>query len=306
MQNRLMRMWCALCAISALSMTRCGESADLRPPKAAVAVDVQAYEGRTQSAPAGSAVAVRPAVRAVDLNGQGVPGLTVTFRVIDGGGQVTGEVTTTNQEGVARLGGWVLGMTPGLNRVAARMPGLPEVLFEATGEAIGQPTLVAQAWAAGAALPVAPTVLARDAEGAPRAGLTVRFTVTGGGSIERAEATTGADGLASAGVWTLGLTVSAQSLTAIAEGLPAVTFTATALSTEAPTLDHRGQHARYGAVTSPSCVARMLAPTGAHRRSWCARSDAGVSMASARWRFSRCGQVGRADHWGRAQRARFS
>lgn len=231
-------------ALAACGQTRCGEAPDSERPAArpAVAIDVQAFEGREQTAPVGEAVAVQPAVRAVDKDGRGVPGLMVTFRVIDGGGAVTGEVATTNQEGVARLGGWVLGPVPGLNRVAARTPGLPEVLFEATGEADGQPTLTisagdAQAVAAGMAAPVAPAVLARDAEGMPRAGLTVRFAVaSGGGMIERAEAVTGADGVASAGAWTLGPAPGPNTLTASAEGLPTLTFTATALSTEAPTL----------------------------------------------------------------------
>jgi len=220
------------------------DSLDSEPPVElpAVAIDVQAFEWRAQVAPVGEAVAELPAVRAVDKDGGGVPGLEVTFRVIDGGGAVTGEVATTNQQGVARLGGWVLGPGPGLNRVAARTPGLPEVLFEATGEANGQPALTisagdAQVVAAGMAAPVAPAVIARDAEGLPREGLTIRFAVaSGGGAIERTQVVTDAQGLASAGAWTLGPQPGPNSLTASADGLPTLTFTATALSIEAPTL----------------------------------------------------------------------
>jgi glucose/arabinose dehydrogenase len=230
-----------LSTLASVGMTRCGDTAGERPAPQAVAIDVLAFEGRTQRAPAGSAVPTRPAVRAVDAQGQGVSGLVVTFRVIDGGGQVSGEVVTTNQQGVARLGSWTLGAAPGLNRVAARTPGLAEVLFEATGEASG-PTMVAhvgdaQVGRAGEALAQAPAVLVRDAQGPPQAGVSVRFEVmSGGGSVAQAAAVTDAAGVASAGGWTLGPAPGPNTLGARADGVPPVVFTASGLSGEAPTL----------------------------------------------------------------------
>ncbi len=235
-----------LITLAMMGLPCCGSTPNTDNPgettRPEVAVDVRAFEGREQSGVVGQPVAVAPAVIAVDAQGRGVAGLTVTFRVIDGGGQLSGEEVTTNQEGVARVGGWVLGPAPGLNRIAARTPGLPEVLFEATGEATGQPTI---AWQEGAGqtapvgqpLAVTPTVIARDAEGAPREGLVVTFEVVeGGGAVTGAQATTDAQGVARVGSWTMGAEPGRNALEARAEGLPPARLEATALSDEAPTL----------------------------------------------------------------------
>lgn len=79
----------------------------------------------------------------------------------------------------------------------------------------------------GAAVTPAPTVKATDAGGRPVAGLPVTFTVTGGGTIQRASATTSASGTASVDGWTLGTTAGPQTVVATA-GTRTVTFTATA------------------------------------------------------------------------------
>ncbi len=62
-----------------------------------------------------------------------------------------------------------------------------------------------QTAAPGAALSVSPAVIVRDAAGKPFPGATVTFTVdSGGGTIASPTATTGSDGIATAGKWTLG------------------------------------------------------------------------------------------------------
>lgn len=66
--------------------------------------------------------------------------------------------------------------------------------------------------------------------GAALAGVGVGFSVTaGGGRVQFATATTGADGLASPGRWTLGA-AGTQELRATVDGLQPVTFTATAIA----------------------------------------------------------------------------
>jgi adhesin/invasin len=100
---------------------------------------VALLEGDGQRAQAGSAVAVRPAVRVTDDLGQPVAGFGVTFVVTSGGGSVDGGTQTTNSDGVARVGsgGWILGTVPGTNTLEARagsLQGSP-VVFTAEGEA---------------------------------------------------------------------------------------------------------------------------------------------------------------------------
>jgi hypothetical protein len=72
-------------------------------------------------------------------------------------------------------------------------------------------------------------VLVKDAAGLPLADVSVQFSVTsGGGSIEFASMLTDAQGIASAGRWTLGSLPGPNLLIATVNGLPAVSFAATA------------------------------------------------------------------------------
>jgi hypothetical protein len=71
--------------------------------------------GDNQSAPVNLAVAVAPSVLVQDSLGNAVAdGTTVTFAVLAGGGSITGEIAST-VNGVATLGSWKLGATPGAN-----------------------------------------------------------------------------------------------------------------------------------------------------------------------------------------------
>lgn len=73
---------------------------------------------------------------------------------------------------------------------------------------------------------MAPAVIVRDAQNRPVGGVTVQFVVTeGGGQVEGAAASTGADGIARATRWTLG-PAGSQRLSATAGGLPPVVFRA--------------------------------------------------------------------------------
>src|ERR1017187_2439190 len=62
-----------------------------------------------------------------------------------------------------------------------------------------------QSAAAGSALPVPLSVVVKDASGAAVSGAVVAFTIdSGGGSLAAASATTGSNGIAIVGTWTLG------------------------------------------------------------------------------------------------------
>lgn len=71
---------------------------------------------------AGAAVPANllPSIRVLTPSGRAVPGLTVTFSVPSGSeGSVGGATQTTNQDGVATLGGWTLGAGSLPDRVVA-------------------------------------------------------------------------------------------------------------------------------------------------------------------------------------------
>ncbi|HSR92224.1 MAG TPA: hypothetical protein VLK88_13035 [Gemmatimonadales bacterium] len=79
------------------------------------------------------------------------------------------------------------------------------------------------------AVPVPPAVVVRDQNGDPMSGVDVTFTVqSGGGTITGGTATTGANGVATVGSWTLGTLAGANTLRGSVTGLTPATFTATA------------------------------------------------------------------------------
>lgn len=81
---------------------------------------------------------------------------------------------------------------------------------------------------AGAPVATPPSVIVRDQNGNPMAGIAVGFTVgSGGGSLAGAAAVTNSLGVATVGSWTLGTTAGSNSLSATAGTLAAVVFTAT-------------------------------------------------------------------------------
>ena len=70
----------------------------------------------------------------------------------------------------------------------------------------------------------------KDAFGNPIAGVNVTFAIgLGAGTLTNAIRTTGADGIATVGSWTLGTVATTNTVTATAESLSPVTFSATAL-----------------------------------------------------------------------------
>ena len=90
--------------------------------------------GDGQSAVAGTAVPIPPSVKVTDASSVPVAGQAVTFTVASGGGSVTGGSTTTNAAGIATVGSWTLGATPGSNALTASVNGTSlTTTFTATG-----------------------------------------------------------------------------------------------------------------------------------------------------------------------------
>lgn len=80
---------------------------------------VEVNEGDAQIGLVGFAVNIPPAVRLLDLNDDPVAGEPVTFAVTGGGGDVTDATAVTDARGIAAVGEWTLGTTPGTNSLEA-------------------------------------------------------------------------------------------------------------------------------------------------------------------------------------------
>lgn len=193
------------------------------------------------TATSGAPLDPQPVLQLQDPTGSPLarPGVPVTVQIASGDGSLQG---TTSRESDAS------GLVAFTDLAIVGGPGARTLIFAAAGYAsaistpvslgVGAPASVAisggdgQSVTAGAAVPVAPAVIVRDAAGTPLAGIPVTFAVnSGGGSVTGADATTGVNGVATAGGWTLGgaagtntlkATVGAENVT----GNP-VTFTAT-------------------------------------------------------------------------------
>jgi hypothetical protein len=105
-----------------LGVAACGSSSTAPPPGPSNS-RVQAILGDHQAGLVGFGVNVRPAVRVTDTLGAPIAGATVTFTVVGGGGSVSGGTATTNAGGVAQVGKWTLGGSPGVNTLRATVSG---------------------------------------------------------------------------------------------------------------------------------------------------------------------------------------
>jgi alpha-tubulin suppressor-like RCC1 family protein len=138
----------------------------------------------------------------------------VVFAVTGGGGSVSPTIDTTDSRGIAATQ-WTLGPNAGGNALTATVVNdldkpnelaTPNVVsfsirsFKALEVVEGD----AQEGLVLSKLPVAPSVRLVDSTGKPRLGVPVTFTATKGGQVKTPIVSTGADGIASPGEWTLG------------------------------------------------------------------------------------------------------
>lgn len=215
--------------LRALAAQAVGEFIAIGTPASVTAVD-----GQGQTVNAGTRVPVAPAVVAFDGDGQPLPGVTVTFAVTGGGGVVQSGTQVTDAQGIARVGGWILGSAPGANTLAATSTGVPAAAFQALGVAATpavSTVLGPETWDGflGNYLSGAPAIRVTDGKGDPVAGAAVTWQAEGGGSlVQRGPAVTDFDGRAELAGWRLGSTASTQSVRATLAGLPDLVFTATA------------------------------------------------------------------------------
>ena len=98
---------------------------------------LQKTAGDNQTATVGTAVAVAPAVKAVDQYGNPVSGVDVVWRVVTGGGTIAGGVTATSKTDASGAavapGAWKLGPTAGANTLTGTIAGVVPATFFASG-----------------------------------------------------------------------------------------------------------------------------------------------------------------------------
>ena len=112
--------------------------------------------GATQQGVAGQPSAIAPAVLITDAQNRPVPGATVTFSIVSGGGSLSSTTATTNSTGVATVV-WTLGSAFGQKVLQATSGSLGPVTFNATAIASDAGTLAfSQADPAGDTLGISP------------------------------------------------------------------------------------------------------------------------------------------------------
>src|SRR5260221_134439 len=176
-------------------------------------------------------------VRVINSSNQLVANARVAFAVTGGGGAVSPAIATTNAVGIASAE-WKLGLAAVVTTVTATALGeddKPITTITPNFTTFSLRTFDALAALAGdkqsglilSGLPVQPSVRLVDSLNKVRPGVPVFFTATRGGRVATSVVSTGADGVASPGIWTLGDIPGDQQLIAKVE-FASVTLTATA------------------------------------------------------------------------------
>jgi adhesin/invasin len=89
------------------------------------------FAGDAQIAAPGSAVPIPPAVKVLDVHGNAVPNVPVTFSVYNGLGSITGENAMSNSAGIATVGSWTLGPIAGTQTLRATAEGASDLYITA-------------------------------------------------------------------------------------------------------------------------------------------------------------------------------
>jgi adhesin/invasin len=166
----------------------------------------------------------------------------VTVQIASGDGSLRGTTSRqTDGDGRVAFDDLAIVGAPGSRTLIFAAAGYASAISTPVSLGVGPPATVAvaagadQTAPAGSPVPVRPAVIVRDAGGTAVANVPVTFAVaSGGGSVSGGSTTTGADGIARSGDWTLGTATGTNTLTATvgADGVSGnpVTFTATGVT----------------------------------------------------------------------------
>ena len=215
-----------------------GSTGPPEPPPEAGVISLSA--GDEQMARVGMPVPVRPAVRVTSDDGDPVPGATVRFRVISGGGSLAGETAVTDANGVATVGNWTLGTEVGPQSMRAAISGLFPYIFSATAE-VGPPSAMVGTAGDGdlgtveLEARILPRVRVTDEFQNPAAAIGVRFEIVGGGgTVTGADQATDENGFAEVGGWMFGPNPGTNQLRAVIPDSPGVTAVSFSVETVLP------------------------------------------------------------------------
>ena len=219
--------------LGALAVVACGDDEPSGPPR--VPTRLTAQSSPTVAATVATVVNPGPAVIVHDQDDKPLRGVAVRFAAT-GGGAIQGTSVRTNSRGVASAGRWTLGTGSGKQKVVATVASLPPVEFVAT-VAPSTPVSLSvhlggeQTGTVATAVATTPSAIVRDQYGNPVPGVRVNFSVrTGGGTATGTAATTGNDGVATLGSWTLGTRSGPQTVGAEVTGMPMVLYTAASVA----------------------------------------------------------------------------
>lgn len=188
-------------------------------------IEAYQYTPPVAASPGGIVDSLR--VRVKNLQDQAISNARVSFTVTSGNGTVSQSIDTTNALGVATVR-WTLGPSLGVNTATATVINDDDtpttwvvnnpIKFTITSyqaltavDGNGQTAVILDS------LPIAPSVKLVDSSGKPRVGVPVTFEATGNGQVKIPIVSTGANGIASPGVWTLGDIPGDQQLIARVE-----------------------------------------------------------------------------------------
>jgi adhesin/invasin len=170
----------------------------------------------------------QPALRLEDVDGTPIAreGVIVTVQIASGGGSLAGTTSATSDaDGHVAFTDLAISGSPGIRRLIFAADAFAPVTTAPIALGVGAPALIElaagddQSATVGAAVPIDPSVVVRDADGNPLDGIPVTFRVTGGaGTVSGNTPVTGSGGVATVGEWTLGTAVGENTLSASVAG----------------------------------------------------------------------------------------
>jgi hypothetical protein len=172
----------------------------------------------------------QPTLRLEDVDGTPIAraDVIVTVQIFAGGGSLGGATTATSDaDGLVAFTDLAIRGSPGTRRLlfAAADASFAPATTGPIAVGVGAPTSIEglagddQNATVGAPVPIAPSVVVRDADENPLGGIPVTFTVTGGGgTVSGNTPVTGSDGVATVGEWRLGPAVGENALSATVIG----------------------------------------------------------------------------------------
>lgn len=179
------------------------------------------------------AVTIRPKVTVADAFGNPIPNVPVTFEAVQSSSVILGVSQVTDANGQATIGSWTIGPDAGNYDLRAGIANGAVAAFQALGipAAVTAVAGNGQTANAGTSVPILPAVRAVRDDASPLPNVVVTFgVVSGGGQVDGATTTTGADGIARPARWVLGTTPGPNQIQAQTAGLAPIVLTANGIA----------------------------------------------------------------------------